>query len=188
MKGNPASGITLGNGAAINIPLGWIPSFVQVWNVTDGDIVTSSFIDPYTMTFTSGGTHEIAAGDTIKGATSGATAFVSAVILSSGSWAGGDAAGIFVLDKIVGTFQSEAVYEISDSISGTDDATGAAQAVHSVKIDTAAATVTTTSALLPYVGTSLIPKGFTIGSVVAEEAKILRWMAWRADQINDVTA
>lgn len=59
------------------------------------------------ISFTSGGTTEIAAGDTITGATSAATAAVSKVILLTGTWAGGDAAGRIFFASQTGTFQSE---------------------------------------------------------------------------------
>jgi hypothetical protein len=152
MKGNPVTGITIGNGAALNFSIGFIPAKVEVWNVTDGDIVTYGFCDPYTMTFTSGGTTQITKGMAIKGATSLATARVTGVMLSSGTWAGGDAAGILVLESIVGTFTTESVYITSDQTTGADDASGVLPVTHSMKIDTAAATVTTTSAITPYVG------------------------------------
>lgn len=57
--------------------------------------------------FTSGGTYEIAEGDTITGGTSGATADVTRVFLTSGTWAGGTAAGRLYLANKTGTFQSE---------------------------------------------------------------------------------
>lgn len=59
------------------------------------------------LSFTGGGTTEIAEGDTITGATSGATADVDRVMLTSGSWAGGDAAGKFILSNQSMTFQAE---------------------------------------------------------------------------------
>lgn len=62
---------------------------------------------PDTLAFTSGGTTEVSVGDTITGATSEATAVVVSVSLSSGSWAGGDAAGNFTIENKSGTFQSE---------------------------------------------------------------------------------
>ena len=46
-----------------------------------------------TLDFTSGGTYEIQEGDVLTGATSAATVTVKRVILTSGSWAAGDAAG-----------------------------------------------------------------------------------------------
>lgn len=60
-----------------------------------------------TLAFTSGGTYEVEAGDTITGATSGSTARVVSITLSSGTWAGGDAAGTFTLDDRSGALQSE---------------------------------------------------------------------------------
>ena len=59
------------------------------------------------LAFTSGGTTEIAIGDTITGDTSGSTALVMHVELSSGTWAGGDAAGNFYLRNQSAAFQSE---------------------------------------------------------------------------------
>lgn len=59
------------------------------------------------VAFTSGGTYEIAEGNTITGATSAATGVVARVVLTSGTWAGGDAAGWLVLSSQTGTLQAE---------------------------------------------------------------------------------
>jgi hypothetical protein len=59
------------------------------------------------IAFTSGGTYVIAEGNTITGATSAATAVITRVVLRSGSWAAGDAAGYLVFASQTGTFQSE---------------------------------------------------------------------------------
>lgn len=59
------------------------------------------------ISFTSGGTYEVAVGDTITGATSAATAVITKVILTSGTWAGGTAAGRLFFASQTGTFQSE---------------------------------------------------------------------------------
>jgi hypothetical protein len=59
------------------------------------------------ISFTSGGTVEVLAGDTITGATGGATAVVTKVILTSGTWAGGTAAGRIFFASQTGTFQAE---------------------------------------------------------------------------------
>lgn len=59
------------------------------------------------MSFTSGGTYEIAEGDVITGATSAATATITRVCLQSGSWAGGDAAGRLIFASQTGTFVAE---------------------------------------------------------------------------------
>ena len=59
------------------------------------------------LPFTSGGTIQIQEGQTITGATSGATAVVTRVMLESGSWAAGTAAGKFIYASQTGTFLAE---------------------------------------------------------------------------------
>lgn len=61
----------------------------------------------WSMAFTSGGTYVPAAGQTITGAKSGATAYIEAVSVSTGSWAAGDAAGTLTVRRKTGTFQAE---------------------------------------------------------------------------------
>lgn len=178
-KGTISTDIEVGNGAALDVQLGYIPDFVMLFNATDGDLITTAFL-AWIVPFSSGGTNEIQAGDTIIGATSGARARVRKVLLYSGSWAGGDAAGFLVLSEgsLVGTFGSEAIYA-SDS-AAVDDATATANVVHNVAIAAAAAGATTTSAISRLEGVAgTTSKGFTIGSVIAEEAKLLRWVAFR---------
>ncbi len=179
------SGEVVGNAAAINVELGWVPDYVEVTNVTDGDIISCGFPNRQIIPFSGGGTNEISVGDKITGQTNGATAIIKAVLLYSGTWAGGDAAGFFVaeVDDIVGTFTSEAVVSDASSSSATDDADVTVQVTHTVSIEALVATKTTTDALLPYAGSAgSNAKGFIIGSLVAEEAKLLRWCAWRNDR------
>jgi hypothetical protein len=59
------------------------------------------------LAFTSGGTYEIAEADTITGATSTETATVERVVVTSGTWAGGDAAGFLYISSQSGAFQAE---------------------------------------------------------------------------------
>lgn len=59
------------------------------------------------LAFTSGGATEIVVGNTITGAISGATAVITRIVLQSGTWAGGDAAGYFIFASQTGTFQAE---------------------------------------------------------------------------------
>ena len=61
----------------------------------------------FVQAFTSGGVTPIVAGNTVTGATSGKTALVQSVTVSSGSWAGGDAAGTFTLRRAPDPFQAE---------------------------------------------------------------------------------
>lgn len=177
MKGSPRIGVTVGNGAALNIELGFVPGYVALYNCTDGDLITEAFLQ-WVVPFSSGGTTEIEIGDKIIGATSGAEAIVESVLLYSGSWAGGDAAGFFVIQEgsLVGTFGSENVYVGS----GTDDATVTVNVVHNIATAAAAAGATGNSAISRYEGVAgSNGKGFTIGSTIAEEAKLLRYIAYR---------
>lgn len=66
----------------------------------------------FEIAFTGGGEtdfYEPQVGDEIEGATSGAKATITRVVLSSGSWAAEDAAGYFVFLTQTGTFQAEKV-------------------------------------------------------------------------------
>lgn len=175
---NFASGVTVGNGADINIELGWIPDRVEVYNATDGTPLNVGYPSRYVIPFSGGGTNEIEAGETITGVTSGATAIVAEVLLYSGSWAGGDAAGFFVVnyDDLTGTFQSENV--VGETAGATDDATVTANVVHGFDSDTEVAADNT--GIVPYGGVAASnSRGFTIDSALATEAKCLRWTAWR---------
>jgi hypothetical protein len=183
MKGSPVFGSTVGNGATLTIELGFVPEFVMLFNATDGDLVTNAFLG-WVVPFSSGGTTEITAGSKIKGATGGATAVVQEVLLYSGTWAGGDAAGFFTLveGSLTGTFGSENVYIDNDATTGINDATVTVNVVHNVAFAAAAAGATGTSAISRYEGVAGSNQaGFTIGSVIAEEAKLLRYAAFRGD-------
>lgn len=92
--------------------------------ITPGNTATGTGAEFYyyterTVAFTSGGTTEIKVGDWIVGATSSAKACVVSIVLTSGTWAGGNAAGTFRVKNQHGTFQSENVKVAA----GTDDAT-----------------------------------------------------------------
>lgn len=66
-----------------------------------------AFNTGYTLPFTSGGPFEVQEADTLTGATSGATVFVRRIIVTSGTWAGADAAGYFIVNKTTGTNVAE---------------------------------------------------------------------------------
>jgi hypothetical protein len=76
-----------------------------MWRATTAGWVEVTF--GRSIDFTSGGTAEITEGVTITGATSGATALVRRVVIVSGTWPAGDAAGYLVLSGQTGTFQAE---------------------------------------------------------------------------------
>ena len=69
MAGQIKIGTTVGNGAALNIECGFVPEKVELYNATDGTPFTVAFLN-WVVPFSSGGTTEITAGATIKGATS----------------------------------------------------------------------------------------------------------------------
>jgi hypothetical protein len=183
MTGLVKIGTTVGNGAAISIPLGFVPDMVELYNATDGTPYQVAFLN-WVVPFTSGGTTEIEVGDEITGATSGATARIAQVLEISGTWAAGNVAGFFVLQEgsLDGTFQTEAVYISSDSTTGADDASVTVNVVHNCAISTAAAAVAAgNDAISRYEGSSgSIGAGFTIGSGLAVEAKVIRWRATRS--------
>jgi len=84
----------------------------------------------WSMSYTSGSS-EIEVGDTVTGATSGATAYVAGITLATGSWAGGDAAGTLTLRRLSGEFHAEEINTNAATIDGTitysseiDNATG----------------------------------------------------------------
>jgi hypothetical protein len=185
MKANIEVGYLVGTGAAINVALGFIPDRVQVYNLTDGTIYTEGFLSRWNIPFSSGGSNSnvISAGDKILGSTSGATAVVESVLIQSGSFAAGTAAGFLIVAEggLTGTFQSENVSILSGATAGTTTAAAVtANVVLSVKTDTAAAPVTGNSALSRLEGTAgTSGSGFTIGSSVATANKLLYWEAVR---------
>lgn len=61
------------------------------------------------LSFTSGGTYVIAEGNTITGETSAATAVLTRVVLETGSFAAGTAAGRLIFASQTGTFQAETI-------------------------------------------------------------------------------
>lgn len=184
MKANIEVGYAVGLGAAINVVLGFIPDRVQVYNLTNAtSVYTEGFLGRWVVPFTSGGTNTISAGDKIKGATTGATAIVESVLIQSGTFAAGTAAGYLILQdgSLTGTFGSENVYDLTtQAAAGIDDATVTVNVVYSMKTDTAAAMVTGNSALSRLEGTAgTSGSGFTIGSSVAVATNLLYWEAVR---------
>lgn len=171
------TGFLRGTGAAINVELGFVPDFVMVINMTDGDLITCGALGKV-MAFTSGSL-EIQAGDKVSQSDT-IYATVRQVILDTGSYAGGDAAGwlIFDADQITGTFTAAAA-AVNDS--GDDDFTAAAIDEDGVSIAAAVAgTTTAATSAQSYVGAAgSAAKGFTVGATVSEDAKLLFYVALR---------
>lgn len=174
-----AVGFIHGTGADQNVSIGWVPDYVKVVNLSDGDKVYENWLGKV-MVFTSGGTTEIKSGDTIRGlTTTGATAKIRQVILDSGSWAAGTAAGWFIINAadLVGTFTSENA-EVNES--GSNDVTVALPDEDGIDIDTeVAATTTDDTTISSYVGSTSAAPGFKIGATVSEDGKLLGYIAIR---------
>lgn len=95
------------------------PTKCRMYKATTAGWVLQSL--GYTLPFTIGLAAGILAGDTITGATSAATAVVSRVLITSGTFAGGDAAGRLILSSVTGVFVAELI-----KVGGTNRATIAA--------------------------------------------------------------
>ena len=78
------------------------------------------------------GSKEIKVGDTVKGATSGATGLVTGVCLISGSWAAGTAAGYLDIKSKTGTFQNDENIYVAGEIATLVAAPTAAGDIYSV--------------------------------------------------------
>lgn len=72
------------------------------------------------------GTVAIQEGQTVTGATSGATGVVARVVLQSGSWGAGTAAGVLILSATTGTFSGENLNVSASPVAAT---TGGASAI-----------------------------------------------------------
>lgn len=73
-----------------------------------GDIIENILGIEWTLPFTTG-SNKIRSGDTITGVDSSATGYMCDLEVTSGTWAGGDAAGNLTLRRLSGTFQAESI-------------------------------------------------------------------------------
>ena len=88
-----------------------------------GDIIEAIAGRRWVLDFTSGGSYQPRPGETIEGASSGATGFIESVDRTSGSWAGGTAAGTITIRRKSGTFESENLNIGNESNVATTDGT-----------------------------------------------------------------
>ena len=195
MNPNIQSGFFVGTGAALNIPLGFIPDVVFTWKVTDRDAVNIWHRSRH-MAFTSGGTYEVKPGDIIQGATNtNVRARVKQVLVTTGTWAGGNAAGHIIFDVLdeTGTFGSENIDVLAQSggmesikngftaVLEANVATVTAQSeLANFVITTATAGVTPANGILPYVGSAAgNAQGFTVTATLSEAAHVFGYLAFR---------
>jgi len=192
MTSQVKTGFVLGTGTAINVELGWVPDYVQLTNVTDGDKI-HVWHRQRMMAFTSGGTTEVVPGDVLQGATNtNVRAEVEQVFVTSGTWAGGDAAGFFLFreEQENGTFGAENVdlldrsgasVKLGAGVEVANVATVTAQSeLANFDIDTEVASVTPANGIQPYVGAEASnAKGFTITASASENTKLFAYVAVR---------
>ncbi|MEM7709189.1 MAG: hypothetical protein AAF264_00210 [Pseudomonadota bacterium] len=186
MKPTFTTGYLVGTGSEQNVPIGFAPDWVKVVNVSDSTSVYEGYIGPYVVIpFSSGGTEEIKVGQKITGLTSGATATVREVLLGSGSFTAGSAAGFLVVHLENGTFTGEGI-RAGDGT--TDVGTITAAVTHTISVTdsgagaTDVAAATGNAAITPYAGEAGgDPAGFTIGSTISANGKLLRYVAARND-------
>ena len=188
MNPNIKTGRFVGSGAAINIECGFIPDVVVTWKITDLDKINIWQSGQHCL-FTSGGTHVIAAGDRLQGATNPEVwRRVKEVYITSGTFAGGDAAGhlIFDAEEGAGTFGSENVDLLDPSggpgVETANVGTVAAQSeLANMAIAAAVAGVTPANGIQPYAGaTASNAKGFTITATLSEAAHVFGYIAMRS--------
>ena len=185
-----------GTGAAINVEIGFVPDYVRISNLTDGDLVTEGFLKRI-IVFTGGGTTQIKNGEWLKGVTSGAKARIQEVILDDvGSWSAGTAAGFFICDpeEVTGTIVSENMQryatEPGSAAATTDSVTVVVDVEFGLAIAAAVAGESTLAAqVIAYIGTEAVRrKGFTLGSTLSETRRLMFYLAIANDPGMDQSA
>lgn len=192
-------GVHMATGGPDNVQLGFVPDMVQL-TLLNGTVPEQFIWVRLKMcAFTSGGTYEIKPGDTIQGATSKLVrAEVQKVFLTSGTWAGGDAAGFLAWYDYnqSGTFGSENVDLLaggSTAVGGGGVQTANVAAVtaqtelgnysilgHATATSGSFNQVTPANGIQPYVGTvGGNQEGFTITADLATAGEIWYWVAFR---------
>lgn len=194
-----ACGLHVATGGPDNVEVGFIPDVVKLYSISASPAVMNIWIRLKVCAFTSGGTIEIVPGDVIQGATSTLVrAEVRRVAVTSGSWAGGDAAGyLFWQDwNQNGVFGSEnvdllgagstfgggggirlanAATVTAQSELGNYALAGAADPTNS-----SFAKVTPANGIQPYSGTvGGASEGFTLTATLATAGDIWWWEATR---------
>jgi hypothetical protein len=196
-----ATGLTIVTGAAKHIEVGFIPDVVLMFKPHATVPVMQVWARQKVMAFTSGGTYEIKPGDLIQGNTSKLVrATVKAVNVTSGTWAGGDAAGnlywqdrdqngVFAANETLNVIDSSGTVAGGGGIVETNVATvTAAQSElynfalsgHATTTSSSYAGVTPANGIQPYSGTSVNnSEGFSITATLSTAGDAWIWVALR---------
>lgn len=178
--------ITPAAAAAINVECGFYPDYVKILNRTDAEVEEASLQDALAFDGGGGTGLEIKPGDIIRGATGGWEAVVEEVVLASGTWPGGNAAGLLMLVKgsrTSGTITDNENIGVSRQKGLTPSGNYASVATGlltgTLNIDDAVAAAAANAGITLYTGTSGDKsRGFTIGSALGGTGKRLFWQAW----------
>ena len=171
-------GFIHGSGRFENVELGWFPTWVRVFNTTDGDVLYEGPLSEV-HAFTSGSKlpHP---GDSVT--RSGVTASIRQVILDSGLFEDNTAAGWLILEpgsRSGGAFTAGSA-AIRDG--SANDITLVVREIMAVTITGAVATAASNAFVTAYAGVSgSASRGFQIGSVQSENAKLLFYQAFAPD-------
>lgn len=177
------TGYYIGTGATLNVAVGFMPACVEVYDMTNGTICGVGFPGKF-LAFTTGVVAP-ALGAKVTGLTSGAKAQVKDVLITSGSFAGGNAAGfiVFDADTFSGAFSGAENLNFSNDTTGGIDAANTAAAVEDSLYQSAALGFVAgagVTAITSYVGAAgSAAKGFTVGSSLSVAGRRYRWVANR---------
>jgi hypothetical protein len=98
--------VAAGSGKVKELNLSGVDGSEDAYGILVQDAVATDDSKRF-IAYTSGGVLPLLPGTILTGATSGATAQIVSFTLTGGTFAGGDAAGVLILDNQAGTFQSE---------------------------------------------------------------------------------
>ena len=185
-------GVFTGTGAAQNIELGFIPSWVRILNGTDKDALYEGPV-MQAVAFDSGSI-EIKAGDSIDARTSSSNAgkawdgVVKQVVVTGGTWAGGDAAGFLILEpegnRTIAD-NNEIRIRPQDGVDGSAnaaDVSAAGYARFGMTLATTVAAEVAGTQIVPYVGAEgSKAMGFSIGTTIGSTGEVLIYQAWSPD-------
>lgn len=189
------TGLLVGNGSAQNIELGFVPDFVEVHNVSSTTFIHRAMVRE-ALLFDSGGTEPIVAGDRIDASDGGWNGIVDQVVLTGGTWSGGNAAGwiIFQPGTLTGagnianndTIYSSKQADVRGPATNRADVSAAGLAHFTSILTGSSGAVTVSSAagteIVPYYGSEgENSRGFTIGSTISVDNAPLIYNAWARD-------
>tara|TARA_B100002003_G_scaffold184400_2_gene172746 strand:+ start:2355 stop:2912 length:558 start_codon:yes stop_codon:yes gene_type:complete len=183
-KGHFASGVILGAGAAVNVSCGFIPDLV-ILNNANGATETVTIGGGFAVVKFDSGSTEIVVGDKLVDESAAGTFYVKSVTVTSGTWAGGDAAGWMEIYFVSGTVTNNntlGIVKREGRAAVTNAATVDGSILYpNVDIDTEVGAAS--AFVLPYAGVAATtPRGFTIGASAAVSGEFVWWAAFGKEE------